>query len=425
MHIRKALYNNIFWKAVGLVFNFISNLLIVRILGVETSGGFYLTIAYLTLIITGMRFGLENGITYVTSKYPNATAGLVWFIIPFAIIQAEIVSFFLKFLPAGQQQFSVKMASLYVLTNILIYYITSFYQSKKMFSSVNFIVTLFVGIQTLVLAYVYYQLPAESSQRLSHIVFNTQAILGVLTIALLIAYYYNKNHADFTSFTVTSGIFLGIFKFSGLNFISTILFYLITRADFYFVEKFCNPNILGNYVQAAKFAQMALVLPGFFGGVIFPYAINSNASFAEKIVKMCRILTAILLITLTLLFLFGDFFFPWVLGSSFQQVSTAILLMFAGIYFASMNILLLSYFEGLNKQFIILIANLITLSLIIIFDKIFVPQYGYKAAAVIFSIANFAGFIILYFYFYVRTKISPLQLLRFSKNDLKSLLGKA
>lgn len=423
MNLRQALYTNVFWKAVGLVFTFFINLIIVRTLGVEASGSFYLTIAYLTLIITGMRFGLENGITYVNSKYPNSTAGLIWFIVPFAIIQAEIVSFILKFLPAAQQQFSVKMASIYVLSNILMYYITSFYQAKKMFASVNLIVTLFLGFQLLVLAYILYSMGTSNDKEyLSHVVFNAQTMLGFLAIALLIAFYYNRCHFDFTSFTVTSNIFLGIFKFSGLNFISTVLFFLITRADFYFVEKYCDSHVLGNYVQAAKFGQMALVIPAFFGGVIFPFAVNSNASFSDKIIKMCRAVTFFLAIVFLGIVVFGKFVFPWLLGEEFTLVYPAVLLSFGGIYFASINILLLSYFEGLNKQMIILLANIFTLSIIIVLDNIFVSRYGYKAAAIIFSVANFIGFIILYAYFFARTKMNPLQIFKINFAEIRQML---
>lgn len=420
MDLRQAIFNNLFWRGIGLLFVFLNNILIVRILGVEVSGQFYYSIAMLTFIVTCLRFGLENGITYVNSKYPNSSGGLIWFIVPFAVVQAEVIAYIIKFVPYAQQTFAIKVSIIFVLTNIILFYISAFYTSQKMFKSMNMIGSIFSFLQTVILVIFYFQnLGKSTSVNTANQLFIIQTILWVLQVAMMFAWYYNQHWKDFQRFTITSKILTGLFRFSGMNFLNSIFFFLITRTDYYFIEKFCDPIVLGNYIQASKIGQMVLLFPLLIGNVVFPFVIDAKDFMADKVALLCRLITFLFLLLAIALFALGQFIFPWMLGDNFTLVADTLLLYLPGLYFMSLNIVLLSYFEGINKQFIILVSNVVALLIVIVADSYYVPKYGYKAAATIFSVANLFGTIVLLVDFEIKTRIKFTKIFNFSKADLR------
>ena len=193
------------------------------------------------------------------------------------------------------------------------------------------------------------------------------------------------------------------------------------RADFYFVEKYCDAKTLGNYVQVAKIGQMALLLPSMLGGVIFPFSVNAEEGFAKKINFICRVLTLFFLAGMTGLLIFGKYIFVHLLGADFDLVHTGILAAFPGVFCLAMNIVFTSYFEGQNRQWRILGSTLMSLVIILVCDRIFVPQYGYMAAAFIFSSANAAGMLVLLAGYMKKSKSSFKEIFVFSGKDLKML----
>jgi O-antigen/teichoic acid export membrane protein len=189
------------------------------------------------------------------------------------------------------------------------------------------------------------------------------------------------------------------------------------RADFYFVEKYCDAIALGNYVQISKIGQMALIFPNLLGGVIFPYTVNALDTFADKISFFCRLLTLAFVFLAIGFLVTGKYIFVWLLGADFNLMYAGIAGTFVGIYCLAMSMILISYLEGKNKQNIVLLANFIILALIIIGDFIYVPLYGYLAAAIIFSIANLVGFIVLLSYFIKSTGVRIKNIFFFTKHD--------
>ena len=208
-----------------------------------------------------------------------------------------------------------------------------------------------------------------------------------------------------------------IFRYSAVNFAATVLMFLIMRADFYFVERYCSTLVLANYVQVAKIGQMALVFPGLLGGVIFPFTVNADESFSEKISFFCRVLTLIFIILLIIFLAAGPFIFTPMLGPDFYLMFRGLAATGIGVYCLAIGLILTSYFEGKNTQKIILVSNMVALLIILAGDTVFVPAFGYIAAALIFSTANLAGMIILLLHFMKKTSLSVKDIFLLKSSD--------
>ncbi len=424
MSFKQAIIQNTTWRFAGLVFVFINNILIARLLGAAQTGQFFYAISFFTLIVTCFRLGVENGIVYLSSKYENATGTLFYLMLPLIAIQTGLIFLLIKYCNFYQQQFNIVVTVMFISANVALYYFTAFFHGKKEFFSINFINTLLNFLQTIVLAFFFFSKKeaGPAGDAASDIVFLILSLAVAVQIIYLAIHFRLKYTQYFKSIKFSSTLLKGLFAYSGLTFISSILLFLVSRADFYFVEKYCDAGALGNYVQAAKIGQMALILPGLLGGVVFPFSIGAADAFAEKIAFLCRLLTVFFLALFTGVLAFGYYLLPWLLGKEFDAVFPIILLILPGIYFMAIGLIILSYLEGKNKQVVILFSNLMVLLLIIAADLYFVPKYKYVGAAIVFSAANFAGVFILLHYFTKHTTVKLSSLFKISVSDIKRII---
>lgn len=424
MKLRQALLHNTGWKILAMLFTFVNNIIIVRMTGAETSASFFYAIAVFTLLGTFLRFGLENGITYFSSKFPARTGPLILFAAGVSIVQVIIAVVILKYFIGETAGYSLFWTTVFVCGNVMLYYVTAFYQVKRMYISINFLSALIVLVQTAVLSVFYFSgttliLTPAGNVKDSLLMILSAGLL--LQLILLWAWFYFSNKKDFSLKKAEAPHLKELFSYSLINFGASVLLYLVMRADFYFVEKYCDAKTLGNYVQVAKIGQMALLLPSMLGGVIFPYSVNADETFTGKINFICRILTLFFLAGMIGLFIFGKYIFVHLLGPDFDLVHTGILAAFPGVFCLAMNILFTSYFEGQNRQWRVLGSTLISLVIILVCDRVFVPQYGYMAAACVFSVANAAGMLILLAGYMKKSGSSFKEIFIFSGSDVKVL----
>jgi O-antigen/teichoic acid export membrane protein len=422
MRLKEALLHNTAWKIIGMAFTFTSNILIVRLLGVEDSGSFFYLVAMLTLVITAMKLGIENGLVYLSSRYPAETGALLYFLLPLLLIQSLVVFFVVRYLLQDSYSVSHGWAMVFILSNIFFYYITALYQAKKMYISINVINTVIAGLQTILLLVVIFNNSEDMIP--GALVKNVFIILTAATVVqmvLLTVWFCLKNKDVRKPVKLSANFIRQLFRYSGLNYIITILFFLMTRADFFFVEKYCDETTFGNYTQVAKFGQMALVLPALLGGVIFPYSAGRQRAIEDQVSFLCRLLGIFFIILLAGALLFGSQLFPLLLGNGFVLVYKGFLASFVGVYSMGISILLLSYFEGKNRQQLVLSAYAISIVMLVTGDLLLVPRYGYLAAAGVFSFSNLAGMLLLLHYFSKRSAFSWRKVLVFSRSDLKKI----
>ena len=156
MKFKQALLHNTGWKMLSMLFTFLNNILIVRILGVEDSAIFFYALAFFILLSTVLKFGLENGIVYVLSKNHPSIKPLTYFLLFFILIQSLVTGVILKYFVKEVAGFNFYLVLIFVVSNIILYYISAFYQVKKMFISLNVLSCAVVILQTILLTVIYF-----------------------------------------------------------------------------------------------------------------------------------------------------------------------------------------------------------------------------------------------------------------------------
>lgn len=426
MKLKQALLHNTGWKMIAMLFTFLNNILIVRILGAEASANFFYALTVFILLSTILKFGLENGIIYFLSKKNTNIGAITILLFIVLLIQSILTVILLKLFIAEVAEFTLLWAILFVTGNIMLCYVNAFYQVKKMYISLNVISAAIIFLQCTSLLYLYYS-PSNFLVAYKIASNNIDAMMLISSVAIfiqvliLMAFFFSRNKKDFSNMNFDLLVTKKIFSYSVINFVITVLFYLVMRADIYFVEKFCNKIDLSNYLQAAKIGQMLLVFPGLLAGVIFPYTIEAPKALAHKVAFLCRMLTFLYLFVYVVFLLFGRFVFIWLLGTDFNLMYEIFAISFFGVYCLSISLLFISYFEGINKLTIILCSLGATFTIIVFLNFLLVSKYGYKAAAVVFSGANLIGLIILFMKFLRITDITITDVLILKKDDVRKI----
>ena len=425
MKLKQALLHNTGWRVITMLFTFLNNIIIVRILGVEASANFFYALAAFTLLSTLLRIGLENGIVYFVSTKPEKTKAITLLLLTVLLLQTVITIIILNIYAKELTGYSFFWCVVFIMSNVL-YYVSAFYQVKRMYISLNISACIITLCQTIFLYYIYssgtsFLQSSKAIKNENDLMLMISGLGMLIQMIFLCIYFYRLHKHDLKLVAAKDSFTKSIFFYSLNNFCVTVLFFLVLRADLYFVEKYCNKIALGNYVQAAKIGQMLLVFPGLIAGVIFPYTINAAEALAGKVALLCRLLTTVYFAGFVLFLMIGPFLFPWLLGEDFNLMYGIFIASFLGIYFLSISLLLISYFEGINKQLIIIWALLGTFVMMVVADYFLVPEHGYLAAAVVFSVANFLGVFILLKRFRKLTLINIIEIFSPKKTDWKFL----
>ncbi|MEO7532623.1 MAG: oligosaccharide flippase family protein, partial [Ferruginibacter sp.] len=260
MQFTKALQHTIVWKALNTILIFCINLLLVRILGAESSGEFFFAVTALSFFILILSGSVESGITYYGSNDSANIASLSLLVLPWLLLQALASWLLLRFLAVKVDQ---QLSWLFIISNLIILYFSALYYSKKWFLSLN--LSVFI-VNALVLMALYWIYKSDSKKLLDHASYyelTAKIYFGgfLLTAVLLTILFFTR--AKFTKPAATTSMRLAkkVFAYSGIAFVSNIIFFLVTRIDYFFVEKFCDEAALSNYVQASKMGQLFILLP--------------------------------------------------------------------------------------------------------------------------------------------------------------------
>ena len=383
MQFTKALQHTIVWKALNTILIFLVNLLLVRIMGADSSGEFFYTIAALSFFILVLSCSIESGITWHGSNNPANIVSLSLYILPWLLLQAFISWWLLRFINVKGQYF---LSWLFVITNLIIVYFSALYFAKKWFLSLNLCVFIVNAMVLLALGWIYFYVKEEGQidrfNWASGIYFGGFLLQAVILMILFFTRSGFKQNASVNRKKLLRKVFI----YSGIAFVSNVLFFLVTRIDYYFVQKFCDDIALSNYVQVSKLGQLLILLPSMIATVLFPYSsAPENTNYLQTLQAVCRMITALFIPVALFFIVLGHWLFPWLFGAGFNEMYPAFNWYLPGFYALSLVTLLAAYLAGRAMLIVNLVASFITLIVVIAGDLLLIPLYGINAAAAVSS----------------------------------------
>jgi len=179
--------------------------------------------------------------------------------------------------------------------------------------------------------------------------------------------------------------------------ISSLVYFAFLRVDNFFVERYCDPVTLGNYVQCGKIGQYFLYFSSIISSTLLPFIATETvgASYNEWKDMMKPYITLICLAAF-LLALSGSYLFPMFFGEEFNRIHIYMLILLPGFVCLGILTLLNSVYIGKGNVKMIFIGDVLGLISVLLFDWLFVGRYGAVAAAVISSVSYCMVFLFLW-----------------------------
>ncbi len=412
MQFTKALQNTIVWKILNTTLSLFINLLMIRIMGAAYSGEFFYAITTLSLCVLLLSGSLESGIIYYGSQSEINIPALSFFLLPWLLLQALMAYKVMQFLPIGLYR---PLSWVFVIANVAIIYFSALFYTRKWFLFLNLIIAFVNAALVIILCCVYARYGGEFGKLLNHeklqgdhiiithLTGDKQGQKGIyyagfafisgfaLQALLLFAYFYMRLDFKIFSFTLSRPLLKKVLRFSAVAFVSNVIFFMVSRLDYFYVERYCNPIALSNYMQVSKIGQLLVLIPTMIATVIFPYSSGAaEGEYLPQLQSVCRTVSVFFMPAALLLIVSGYWLFPWLFGEGFGQMYQAILYYLPGFYALSMVTLLASFLAGRAKLSVNLVGSLLALIVIATGDVLLIPLLGINAAAAVSSVGYFA-----------------------------------
>jgi O-antigen/teichoic acid export membrane protein len=397
MSIAKILYQSIVWRGLLYIATFLLNILIARHFEAAVSGNIYYIISIFSLVHLVGSLSMESGIIYfgatkAITPLKLFNFSLLWTLIAGGLLWVGLSVFAKTSFPLISLVQLKMYAILFICGNLLYGYSSSLFFAQKNFLVPN-VISLFLTV-LLIIAIPYNSasfFPVINDGNYFFIYFLFFLVQGLATA---LAFYLFKIKK--VAFTQPSTIDLKLLlRYSLMAWLGNIIFFLLYRIDYWFVEKYCSSEALGNYIQVSKLAQLFFLLPSMIATAILPLAATeSKAMMARWLALISRCFLYIYALICLVFLLTGKWLFPAIFGESFVSMYAAFIWLVPGILSLSTLFTLTAYNAGKNKLKVNMLGCLYALIVVIAGNWWLVPIYGINAAAGVSS----AGYIIYQVY---------------------------
>ncbi|MEP7317968.1 MAG: hypothetical protein ABI921_04490 [Panacibacter sp.] len=430
MKIEKLFGQSIIWRSIYFITALGTNILFSRYLQAGNSG----TVLYLANVFSFVSLllglSLESGLTYFASKQIISYGKLVLFSLLWvgAIAGAGIVTsgYFLTSilsniaLPADDLKW---YAVVYVSGLMLINFFSVLFYSKNNYLLPNIILSAInIGVIFLIALHGFFSLRGNAF--ITDLYFYSTFLQGLLLFVIFIFRYNVLKSVSLPSV----GNSRKLIQYSALALGANIIFFLINRIDFYFVERYCSKTDLGNYILVSRLGQMLLIIPQILASVIFPQVAKgsySNAQMMSNVLVIGRLLARFYIVALLLLIISGKWLFPFVFGPSFDRMYGLMMIFMPGFFAFSYLAVISAFFLGDGHVKVNLAGTFIALIIVMIGDILMVKNYGVYVAAVVSSMGYILNLLYAIFIFKKKFQVPFPEFFKWQKHDLawiKSLI---
>jgi O-antigen/teichoic acid export membrane protein len=425
MHTGRIFLQSIFWRGLYYVSAFVINILIARHFQASVSGNIYFIISIYSVAVLVSSLSLESGIIYFAAKKQIARSklfsfSLIWslFIGAMILLFTSNVDYTVSTEISGT--FLIVSAVSFICGNLLMTYCSGFFYAANNFMVPNLIFITSTVFLALAIPYNGNSvIPGIHDGNYFYLYMCSFAVQGLLLALLAKIKYIKAGVLHFLSISE----FRLLFNYCFMAFTGNIIHLLLYRIDYFFVEKYCDPVQLGNYIQVSKLVNLFFILPTILASVVFPVtASGQKTDIIKTLAILSRCIFTGYLVVCLVLAVAGKSFFPFVFGDSFSQMYYPFLCLIPGILALSGIFTITAYFAGINKIRHNITGSILALLVILAGDIIFIPRYGINAAALVSS----AGYLVYQVYVIIiinrefNTKLRDFFVFRFSDiNNIK------
>ena len=387
--------SHLFWRCMYFFSVLLINIGIARYFAAGESGQIFYIINSLSFILLLTSLSLESGIAYYIASDQFESGSLARFCMIFTAAASLVAlgiwwlsEWFLASGKLGNGTFFLS-SFLFITGSLLITYFTAIFYANKEFAIPNRILCIVNGLLILLLIF-----SRDNFSIKNHFLEIYFAAFFLQGIVLCIFFFIRFDKSDKKQLPENVEL-KKVFRYSLTALLANGLYFLVVRADYWFVQLYCSKNDLGNYIQAAKLGQMLLIIPSIFGSTLFPiFSSGERTANIQELTSVTRILLWINLVICLGIVGLGWYFLPLVFGSSFSNLYVLFVLLMPGILAFTLNYPLAAWYSAENRIIVNIRGAIFTLIIITAADLIILPRLGGLFASVISS----TGYICFYCY---------------------------
>lgn len=211
--------------------------------------------------------------------------------------------------------------------------------------------------------------------------------------------------------------------YGGKFYVSIFASFVIFRADLLIVNHFRGAQAAGVYAIASQFSFLLIMLPGVIASLLFPRVASRQGDTAAYAVDVTRH-TSFIMLLVCLAAAGMSFLLPFVYGARFGDATIQLLIMLPGIFFISLESVLVQHFTGTGLPAMIPAFWIITMAVNLGMNLALVPVWGARAAAINSSISYALIFVLVTAYFSHKTGHNPLLVFAPRIHEFQNLFAK-
>ena len=389
------IFHHLLWRGLYFLSVLFLNVWIARFFAAEKSGQIFYIVNNLAFLLLIVSLSLESGATYYIASGKIDAVALAGFCSIWALAASVIaiagwaaILYLMDSTHIREAGF-LFISFLFIIGILLSTYFTALFYAEKEFDLPNKL--LFIVNAVLIILLLAFKGQPLIRTHFIGIYFFTFFLQGLL---LMILFYLKKFRS--VNFRMPQWpILKKVIQYSLAALLANCIYFLVNRIDYWFVQFYCSPAELGNYVQASKLAQMLLLIPGILGASLFPIFTSSEKSKnAEQVISVMRILLLLNGVVCFIIICVGWYFIPIIFGPSFYHMYLLFVMLVPGILCVTMNYPMAAWFSSDNRVRINIRGSMLALTIICAGDVLLLPHFGVEAAAVMSS----AGFLSFYCY---------------------------
>jgi O-antigen/teichoic acid export membrane protein len=392
--MKKALLDSFIWRGIYFITTLLLNVCIARLYEAPKSGWIYFISNnfYLVVLVGGL--SLDSSMTYFSassqiSAHKLALVSIIWpFIVAvfsigctfFLINNHYITSDYLFLLVAGVS---------YTLGISLNNFFTSLFYAQQNYAVPNILMSIINVFVIVLIPFFAKGFAGLNKDQFLYLYFLQFILQGVgLTILYLVRYAPLK-----TLHFPSTYEYRILFRFTVVALFANIAYYLINRVDYLFVEAWCSPKSLGNYVQVSKMGQLLLIVPSIIASAVYPQAAKGeNVNMAKYILRIITLFLPFYILIIIASYLFSNYVFVAIFGITFDEMYVPFLVLLPGILFLSMHTVIAAYFGAKNKPSYNVISTCAGLVVVLVGDILLIKKMGITGAALVSSLGYTTAF---------------------------------
>jgi O-antigen/teichoic acid export membrane protein len=253
------------------------------------------------------------------------------------------------------------------------------------------------------------------------VTFNTAA--AVMAALLLVWFVGRSMRTNNVRTRRDAQLLKQMFAYSVKFYVSVVAMVVIFRFDLLMVNHFRGAAEAGVYAVAAQVTFFLIMLPGVIAALLFPRVASRQDQAAAYTLEVTRHAVFVMLIV-CIGAAAAAFALPLVYGRGFADATIQLLIMLPGVFFISIESVLVQHFTGTGLPVAIPIFWIITLIANLALNLALIPSLGARAAALNSTLSYGLIFLLVTVYFCRKTGRRPAQIFLLQKHELRDLFAR-